>query len=150
MRARPGDVFRVLIEFRNADAPQRQAQPVERDVPDELVPLDLLRGVKGARLDAGVGKQFGEFPGLFGAFRGGNEGGKLDVAAFQMVDVARFRAHGADEAEAHIDAVSRDDAGDFLRISHAVLERDYNRIRSHQRREGLGKNRHLPCFSKRL
>ena len=67
--ARPGDVFRVLIEFRNADAAQRQAQPVERDVPDELVPLDLLRDVKGARLDAGVGKQFGEFPGLFRAFR---------------------------------------------------------------------------------
>ena len=56
-----------------------------------------------------------------------------------MVDVARFRAHGADEAQTHIDAVSRDDAGDFLRISHAVLERDYNRIRSPQRREGLGK-----------
>lgn len=64
-----GDVFRVFVEFRDADAPQRQAEPVERYVPDELVPLDLFRVVKGACLDARPGKESGKFLRLCGALR---------------------------------------------------------------------------------
>ncbi len=138
--ARPRDVFRVLVKFRNADASQSQAKSVKRDVPDEFVPLDLLCGVKGARFDAGIGKQLGEFPGFFSPFRSGDEGGKLDIAPFQMVDMARFFPHGADEAQTHIDTVRRDDAGNFLRIPHAVLKCNNSCIRSHQRGKGFGKS----------
>ena len=108
----------------------------------------MLCGVKSARFDAGIGKQLGEFPGFFSPFRSGDEGGKLDIAPFQMVDMTRFFPHGADEAQAHIDTVRRDDAGNFLRIPHAVLKCNNSRIRSHQRGKGSGKSgvcRAFPC-----
>lgn len=62
--------------------------------------------------------------------------------------MTRFFPHGADEAQAHIDTVRRDDAGNFLRIPHAVLKCNNSRIRSHQRGKGSGKSgvcRAFPC-----
>ncbi len=137
--ARPRPQGLVSDDAVGREAAGRDGEPVEGDVPAELLPQDGFERILRAAIDPGPCEQRdGGEHGVIGRALGRRH---PHVPGQRVLDDARGQAVDADEAKAGHEPVARDQVGERLHVAHAVLERDQDGSRSDQRTHLVGQGR---------